>query len=153
MYDTGHMVNPISEQKGIPSDVCDEIRQEIEFWDGDGYGHSYLNAKEIANYDKNSIVKIRGYVTSDGYKLFLKNGYPEWWCGGVGGINTIKVENKDCIKFQNDNPNMNVYTKIEWETTAVKSSSWLFGDCLNQLIDRSENGLGDDVRIVFWFDN
>lgn len=80
---------PISEPKGVPSDVCSDIKREIDNWDPDGHSHSYLTAKEISDY-----------VSDD-----------------------------------------RQYAK------------WLFGSCLNQLMDRSETGVGDDVRIVFWFDN
>ncbi len=42
---------PLAEPKGMPEDVCEEIRSEWDSWRGDGYSESYLTAKELLDFD------------------------------------------------------------------------------------------------------
>jgi len=87
------------------------------------------------------------------YKQFKEGGSPYPCCGGVSGQNVIHADNETCEAIQKEYPDKSVYTQIEWETTAKESAEWLFGEALIQLMERSKSGNGDDVRIVFWFDN
>ncbi len=41
----------ISEPKGIPEDSCEEIKQQIEYWDSDGHSHNYNTLKELKEFD------------------------------------------------------------------------------------------------------
>jgi hypothetical protein len=68
----------------------------------------------------------------------------------VGGRNTVIVDNDKCITYQEEHPDKQVFTKIEWKSTAVEVAYWLFNGCLSQLMERSEVGDGSDVRLVFW---
>ena len=42
---------PLAEPKGIPKDVCEEIRSEWERWEGDGHSASFFTAKELSDFD------------------------------------------------------------------------------------------------------
>jgi len=42
---------PISKPKGIPDDVCDEIKSEYEYWESDVHSSSYLTLKELLDFD------------------------------------------------------------------------------------------------------
>jgi hypothetical protein len=42
---------PISEPKGIPYDVCDEIKIDYEYWKSDAHSCSYLMLKELLDFD------------------------------------------------------------------------------------------------------
>ena len=42
---------PLAEPKGIPKDVCEEIRSEWEMWEGDGHSASHFTAKELSDFD------------------------------------------------------------------------------------------------------
>lgn len=52
-------VKPISEPRGIPSDVSWPVSDEIKSWDGDGHGHSWLSVKELTEFDYNQIMEDR----------------------------------------------------------------------------------------------
>lgn len=152
--DTGEAIKPISEPKGLPDNVCDEIKNESDGWGCDGHSHSYLTAKEISDYPSSELKKThRAWVTVDIYKQFKDGGSPYPCCGGVSGEGVLHETNELCEQTQSDNPDKSVYTQIEWDTTAKECAGWLFGEALNQLMNRSQNKTGDDIRIVFWFDN
>ncbi len=152
--DTGDTITPISMPKGIPNDVSNEIKKESDDWGGDGHSHSWLTAQEINDYNAHEIKKVhRAYVTSTVYRKFKETGDPYPNCGGVSGQNVIFSPNEACEEVKEMNPEKSVYTQIEWETTAFESAEWLFTEGMEQLIKRSETGKGDDVRLVFWFDN
>jgi hypothetical protein len=161
--DTGDAIQPISMPKGLPTDVCDSIKAQSDEWSCDGHSHSWLTAKEIKDYPADTTKKIhRGWVNATGYKQFKENGYPDSWCGFVDGRGVVRVLECD---FEKVNKAMEllanfegkdvtkVYTQVQWGTIAKESAPWLFNEALNQLMERSANGTGDDVRIVFWFDN
>jgi len=42
---------PLAEPKGIPKDVCEEIRIEYEGWEYDAHSASYFTAKELSDFD------------------------------------------------------------------------------------------------------
>ena len=146
-------IRPIALPKGIPEDVSPEVKKKIDACAEDGHSHSYLTAKEISEYDTNNSVNIRGYVNVREYKKFKETGDADMLSQDVCGGNIIKKPNDECIDFQEKNPDMYVFTQIEFKKTAAELARWLFGDGLKQLMERSEDGTGDDVRIVFFFDN
>jgi len=70
-------VKPISEPKGIPKDVSDEAKEDIEGWGVDGHSHTWLTWKEIKEYDwyNNKYYEHRVIeFTKDG----IKKVKPEW---------------------------------------------------------------------------
>ena len=151
--DTGDRVEPIAMPKGMPDDVSDDVLNASNEWGCDGHSHSWLTAKEINEYDSEIKIIRRGFVSAKVYEQFLKDGNPYPYCGGVYGDNVVIKEKGECLDFQKNNPTKEVYTKIQWEVSARNAANWLFGGALDQLMARSENKKGDDVRIVFWFDN
>ena len=42
---------PISEPKGLPDDISDEVKEKADDWDGDGHSHSFLTVKELSDFD------------------------------------------------------------------------------------------------------
>ena len=42
---------PISEPKGLPDDVCDEIQENFESWQDDAHSASFLTVKELLDFD------------------------------------------------------------------------------------------------------
>jgi hypothetical protein len=43
--------DPISEPKGLPSDVSQYVRDDYKKWDGDAHSDSYLTLKELIEFD------------------------------------------------------------------------------------------------------
>lgn len=152
--DTGDAIKPIAMPKGLPEDVSSAIKKESDRWGCDGHSHSWLTAKEIKDYDAEGTQKVhRAWVEASVYKQFKETGNPYPCCGGVSGSKVMYASNEDCEKIQAENPDKTVYTKIEWATNAKDCAKWLFTECLRQLMEKSSTGTGDDIRLVFWFDN
>lgn len=42
---------PLSEPRGIPDDISDEVKQEYEYWEYDAHSASFLTAKELLDFD------------------------------------------------------------------------------------------------------
>ena len=42
---------PISEPKGLPDDISDEVKEKADDWDGNGHSHSFLTLKELLDFD------------------------------------------------------------------------------------------------------
>lgn len=152
-------VEPLSEPKGVPEDVSDEIRKEYEFWEGDGHSHSWYTFDELVNFDYvNKKVHHEAYVSEAVYKQFKETGDPYPCCKGVGGGNVEKVLNcemdriiKNKYSWEKDRE---FYTAIRWETSYADTMEYF----LNRVKDyiKKENVQNDELknyRLVFWFDN
>ncbi len=151
--DTGDAIKPISEPKGLPSDVCDEIKAESDDWGVDGHSHSYLTPQEIARYNKGHERIIRGVVDAREYQEYLDEGQPSTWCGGVSGPNIEYTDSTQILHKQKQDGDKTYYCQIQWSKPIYEGCKWLFDECLEQLKGRCESKDLDDVRIVFWFDN
>jgi hypothetical protein len=55
----------ISEPRGLPDDVSDEVKKEYDYWDMDGHSHSWLTLRELLDYDYDQIFEDRR-TTKDG---------------------------------------------------------------------------------------
>lgn len=42
---------PIAPPRGLPRDVCDEVRVEADRWGTDGHSHSWLTVEELLGYE------------------------------------------------------------------------------------------------------
>lgn len=151
--DTGDRVDPISNPKGLPEDCSIEVKKEADSWGSDGHSHSYLTVKELCDYDWDTSIVNRGYVTAEIYDQFKKTGNPYPCCGHVGGLNVMKVSNETILQLSERNPDISFYTKIEWKTSARIEQEDFLTKSLPQLIERCEMNDLESVRIVFWFDN
>ena len=125
----GERVIPISEPRGLPKDVSDEIKEKSDKMGEDGHSHSYLTLEEIENYDWEKKIKHSAYVSKKQKEEFEKTGkkpdsYAAWSSVGV---------------------------KIEWEETLKETvGRYFFSKIIPQLKALEKWG---KVRLVFWFDN
>jgi hypothetical protein len=63
---------PLSKPKGLPKDVCEDIRSEWERWYGDGHSPSFLTAKELLDFD---------YDQTFWNRRVTKQTFPNTWNG------------------------------------------------------------------------
>ena len=122
---------PISEPKGLPNDVSNKITEESNGWNYDGHSHSWLNWKEIRDYDWKQ-------VFHDGRESAVskQTGEPLW---------KSSYSNKD-----------HVSEDIEFKFLDVVAQDCLSNDYIelfNEMEDLSHRYGSENVRIVFWFDN
>lgn len=153
---TSHGFNPISQPKGLPEDVTDEVRNELEDY---GYGYSYFTLKELKDYDWNQTVTHVGVITEEQYVEMKETGQnPTSRSGGVWGkdIVTVSADTMDKIlaKTIDRNDNLRYYVQTDFEPITYKDCCLEFHEStipkLEALIP--EGGTDEDVRIIFAFD-
>ena len=151
---TGEGFNPISEPRGLPEDVSEEIFDESDKWDGDGHSHSFFTVKELKEYDWNQITGLRGTISLQQYQAIKKGDNPGSYSGSISGpkIITISMEKADA-HILNPDPSyerFDVYVDYHWNELYKDSASRFYNTTIPAL-----EALGDpeDVRIVFFFDN
>lgn len=170
---TGEGFEPIEAPRGLPDDVCDELRAESEQWGSDGHSHSHFTVAELMAYDWTQTSKLCGVV--DGVEFERWSRYdrgqgegPQSYCGDVTGPSVQMLSEAEmrraCSKAIKEIENLphqkkqealgqklcNLYTHVEWELPYYKSAGQFLGHTLPRLW---RLGAHDDVRIVFWFDN
>lgn len=154
--DTGEGFVPICQPKGLPNDVCHEIKSESDSWGCDGHSHSWHTLKDLLDYDWEQVTVKRGWVSEGEYKEFKESGKdaPDTYCGGVSGIGVAHVTNEEMDEIISGNmpkeEGKTYYTQLEWAESYRERCIWFCENTIPALIK-----LGDKefVRIVFWFDN
>ena len=169
---TGDGFVPISAPKGLPKDVCTEIKTEAKVWGSDGHSHSYFTLAELFAYDWTQTTKKRGIVSASEYFDWTQWGAqgegPESYCGGVGGplVQVISKEEMDkkikALSISHEKPTresrkklieknlQEVYCQVEWKTSYYAAAECFWSNTIPRLL---RLGIPEDVRIVFWFDN
>ena len=169
---TGEHINPISEPKGYPEDMCDALKSDIDehLWDSKEYGKrphlsnehsgSYLTLKELLEYDWQQTHRTIGFLSQKGYAESIYRGKrPETWCGDIGGGRVKKVSEEDMKRIIEGtypvDPEKEYYVQCVFpgQTYAEKAGEFyeLTIPALKALIP--EGGTEEDVRIVFDFDS
>lgn len=152
---TGEGFIPISQPKGLPEDVTDEVKKSSEEWGCDGHSHSFFTLKELKDYDWNKLTIKRGVISIEQFKSLIKTGgSPNSWCGATSGQNIVTVDESIAEKILNGQNNIydgkDVYVSYRWSS--------LYSDTCRSFIENTiptleKLGSEEDIRIVFWFDN
>lgn len=147
---TGEGFIPIAMPRGLPEDVCDEVRHVSERWGVDGHSHSWFTVSELLRYDWNQTTQHQGVVDAVNYLLWKYEGKPRSWAGSVDGPSVKHVSNAEMDEVINRGWAENHYTLVRWSEPYHASAGRFYTETLPKL-----QGLGnpDDVRIVFFFDN
>lgn len=166
---TGDGFVPISEPRGLPEDVSEQVGAESDRWDVDGHSHSWLTVAELLAYDWTQTTRLRGYVSAAGYYTWNRwrredGDGPESYCGDIGGRGIKKVSEQELRRRieeltggdwhrQEDKVKeglASVYCQVEWEQPYYKPAC----DFLSLTMPRLWRlGKPEDVRVVFFFDN
>jgi|SRR5690554_4435721 len=155
---TGEGFNPISKPRGVPKDASDYYLQEVDYWDGDGHSHSYHTLKQLKEYDWNQETVQYGVIPENYYKELKESGEnPEMWSGEVSGRN-IKVISSDEMDriLEGTLPReegIEYYVQMKWGIKYHETCGSFYDQTIPALEELSEDGVGEDVRIVFFFDN
>lgn len=145
-------ITPIYEPKDLPYNVSYDVEDYYYdfFEENKEYGCSYLTAQEIMDYKhKDDEITLTKYVTPYDYKIFKETGEAKNYRDLPIGTYVQLVSNEYCDKYNNFDY-MLTYTPITFKKTISELCSWLFNDVYTQLMERSENKTGNDVRIIFW---
>lgn len=154
---TGRGFNPISSPKGVPEDASPEYLEYVESMGVDGHSHSYHTLKDLLDYNWHQTTTHYGVISEEQYKDWTPGTEPDLYCGAIYSQNVIMVsqeEMDDVIKgnLAKDNTK-EYYTKVSWASTYKESVNFFYDNCIEALKELSEDDEGEDVRIVFFFDN
>lgn len=161
---TGDRFNPISESKGYPKDMCDELKEDYLYDDCPSlsYCHSgsWLTLKELLDYDWNQMHRNYGCVCEATYRDFIMKGlHPDTWCSDISGSDIVHIseeEMTDLIQgILSRQENKQYYTNCYFVAKTYKECSGGFYDDVIPILQTlvPKNGTTDDVRIVFDFDS
>jgi hypothetical protein len=170
--DTGDGFVPISAPKGLPKDVCTEIKTESKGWGSDGHSHSYFTWAELFAYDWTRTTKKRGLVSASEYFDWTQGGAKERgeepdYCGMVGGqfvqvvskkemdkkikaLSTLHEKTWKKLEASVEQNLRDVYCQVEWKISYFTAAERFWSNTIPRLL---RLGKPEDVRIVFWFDN
>lgn len=167
---TGDGFNPISEPRGLPSDISPEVKRYMR--ERSYHSESYLTAAEVLGYDWTQTTRLRGVIS---WKEFLEwrkkepRTFPEGgWSGAISGPNIVTVSEKEAELvakgLQAPPPeSVRLHVQVSWEVTYEEACSdflqWVRG--LFEEYDPDKDIRGgpfsfekpEKVRFVFGFDS
>jgi hypothetical protein len=171
---TGAGFVPISDPRGLPTDVTSRIKEISDEWGCDGHSHSHVTLAELLEYDWTQNTIISGWV--DAFTFWKWTQYkrrqgeaPESWCGAVSGrgvkhITCTEMENalselkpelaKASIdggeRIINERGLGQTYCEFQIEQPYYRCCRQFWSDVIPRLL---RLGKPSDVRLVYWFDN
>lgn len=137
---------PISEPKGLPNDLSNEVIEDAEHWGLDGHSHSFFTLKELLDYQKEQPkLKRSGYISFEDAKALDEFGkHPECWCQLTTAQGWVYREWET-----RDNSLDNLINEIKKRANDLYViSDFLWEDDPEEAYKKS-----DKIRLVFWFDN
>ncbi len=170
------VITPMVEPRGLPSDVCTEVRAESDAYGVDGHTHSWLTLAELLAFDWTQTFEATGIIDAVTFSAWLarrdRDPEPSEWCRGVGGPNikmlTLPQMEEKISHLRTEcgygTESWNVamfdgrlkhdlygyYCKVEWEISYARECAYFWWKAIPVLL---RMGNPEDVRIVFWFDN
>ncbi len=142
---------PISDPKGLPDNVSPEIKKQSDHDGVDGHSHSWLTLEELESHDWNQSRRNSGTVTSSGFLEYYTKGKPSGYHGGSSAETVDNETMKQLILgiYGDRDPNGWYDTEVSWMESIRDSIGVKYlEDFLTAL-----KAYGENVRIVFWFDN
>ena len=160
---TGSGYKPISEPRGLPDDVTEEVKAASDRWDCDGHSHSWLTLREILEYDYSQETTHQGVIPFEVFKDFDERRTrwggdradymePPSWSGSVFGGGTFTIPDTEARRLIASGSVATDTSRIHVRTTWKRKYLDDMQRFLVNLLAYIKYGL-DDVRLVFWFDN
>lgn len=131
--------SPICDPKGLPDDCCNEIKEEYEYWLGDGHSYSYFTLKELKDYaNTHKTIKRSGMISESAANDLDNNDIkPECWCQMTNQTGWVHREWED------------EFTGLD---IIIKKLTERLLDVL-YISETRVDEFADKIRLVFWFDN
>lgn len=128
------------EPRGLPFNVCAELKTDSDAWGCDGHSHSYLylsELREMQTFLKSHTITVSGMKDAEGLAALQESiesdGETDW----------------DLLYPYCKSTTDRSAKKFSVEVPAI----FLIGHGLQKIIDSFEFVDGENHRIVFWFDN
>lgn len=136
----------ISEPRGLPDDITDDVKAMADDWDDDGHSRSYLTLREIIDFNNtHHQIKQAGMISPEAAKALDEHGTPPTeWCQYTNIKTWVRRE------WSTENDVLDPLIEAIKQRAAELHVIWDF------LWDRNPEEAyeeADNIRIVFWFDN
>lgn len=145
--------NPISDPRGLPADISDEVKEIVEGSLLDKFGYSWLSLGELLAYDWSQTTTQFAVLNAKEYQAFLRDGYPS--AGGRRGLISDRakmISEYDMRKLLSNEverkPETDYYTSVSWPETYGQAVGQQWLDMLQGLADKYGS---KNIRLVFWF--
>lgn len=169
---TGAGFAPLSEPRGLPDDLSDDLRGEPEE-DKDGepwfayktrvdlgdHSQSFATLAELEAYDWSRTTKQCGVISAQQYEVWKeKRGRPDSWCGDAWGPGLVTLEEQDYVGKRDNKllePDKRYNVRVWWSRgyRDAAGDAW-WNTTMPELRKLAEkHGGPDNVRIVFGFDS
>jgi hypothetical protein len=164
---------PITLPKGLPHNVCKEVKNQFEFWDSDAHSTSFFSVKELLDFDWTRSTIHSGVVSMHAFAKWKFLGEygenypaPPEYAGAVMGNNVVIVSEEEMVlrvKAVQGNRGFweaeedlktagRIYAEVSWEEKYYETAGTFWSNTMPRLLALC-NGDYESVRIVFWFDN
>ncbi len=169
--ETGEGFSVIANPRGLPEDVCEEIKNEVDVWGCDLHSITHLSIEDFDEFDWNQVTMKSGVIPMKQY-LELRNttNPPQMWSGGLGGGNNITISVEEAEKVIEGK--LKVLTRVQRFNDETQTESVDYWNINVQYVwpviysEWFENRIKDtveplrilskkyeDARLVFGFDN
>lgn len=146
--------HPVAKDRGIPSDVGREAKEDHESWGIDAHSETYLTYEEIQEIDWDKTAE----EADERYSVLDENKEPtgiKFSLSPASGWVDVVDENREAIEAGEPVPNEagDKYIqrrKLKRREALSGSWEWLLFDYMELLADRFGE---ESVRVVVWFDN
>ena len=142
-------LEPIVEPRGLPDDLCPELKKQALMDDSEIHTHSWLTLSELLAFDFDQPRTFDALVDVAEFKEYLECGKPRS-CSGflMREISNARMK-RLVLTRKNPTKPTRYCTKISFRDTCRTNSGTL------PALREKLKALGDPerIRIVFWFDN
>ncbi len=154
---SGRERRPISEPRGLPDDVSDEVREFIERC-GD-HSTSHVTATEVLYYPWDTPAGSSGWINATQWVALRAGQNPTEWSQGIGGggiINLTAAEMDKAVDggIADTEQGARTYARATWpcKFRGERFVRWIEDQVKAAQTEDPRRG-ADDVRFVFSFDN
>jgi hypothetical protein len=158
--DLGDPVVPISEPRGVPEDVSDEVRKEIEQWDIDGHSHSWFTIGELLAFDWDQKITHRAWVRrQSGHPRNRQDETPDEYAARIqkyaneyGHLPPAEHGGWEMCGWSSEGQGASGWRTIEWREPYWETTGASWWACVARMARLAGDDLSS-VRTVFFFDN
>lgn len=165
----GEPLLPIAKPRGIPEDLCADVREEWQGWGADGHTPSWFTLAELLAVPwKTRLIEHSGMVDAWQYKLFVEKGEPESSSGSISGDAVREVTPEEMAEILGNHEltppkdawsHAYIYgllyvTRVNWFTSWASATTQFQEQLAKvQTMSAAEGFEPENVRFTFWFDN
>lgn len=155
--DTGDMVTPIDEPRGVPGNATDYFKARAFDFGNDGHSHSWFTGEELRDADWDQITTERAFIKLSDYPAFKKAKRPIdiSYSRGVAGekVAHISMEEADDLIEHPDKQQegKDYYVNIQWSLPLREELEYYHDTWLPAVLALHEDPT--KVRMCFFFDN